>query len=87
MTPDNRPLQEHCANGRIVALPADLLRLSAARAAVRWRARALGTSPAVTRQALLLVRREMQAGRSSGWAVAQALRTLMRRPSHIHPWN
>lgn len=63
-------------NAQVIVLPRDVLRLNAALAAVRSRAHALQSNAPTTHRALNQVWHDMQAGRSSGWAVSQAMRLL-----------
>ena len=64
----------------IIHLPADLPRLRAGIDAVRARAAALDASPHALRRALQVLLAELQAGRSSGAAVALANSTLSPTP-------
>lgn len=68
-------------NAQVIVLPRDVLRLNAALAAVRSRAHALQANALTTHRALSQVWHEMQAGRSSGWAIAQAMRVLRDAPA------
>lgn len=65
----------------VVHLPTDVRRFREAMAAVRQRAGHLGTSPERRRRALQTVLAEMQAGRSSGAAVALANSSLRDYPA------
>ena len=60
----------------VIRLPADVRRFREAMAAVRERAGYVGATPARRRHALQTVLTEMQAGRSSGAAVALANSSL-----------
>lgn len=56
----------------VIHLPADVTRFHAGLVAVRHRAREVGAPPERRRQAMQTLLAEMQAGRSSGAAVALA---------------
>ena len=62
-------------------LPSDVRRFHAGMDAARQRARQLGATPQRRRQALQTLLTEMQAGRSSGAAVALANRSLRDYPA------
>jgi len=66
--------------GAVIHLPTDVPRFRAGMAAVRARARGLGCTAEARRRALQTLLDEMQAGRSSGAAVALANSTLL-------PWR
>lgn len=58
--------------GAVIHLPTDVPRFRAGVAAVRARASMLGSTPETRKRALQTLLTEMQAGRSSGAAVALA---------------
>lgn len=65
----------------VIHLPRDVQRFHAGVQAVQLRARQLGASPDRRRQALQTLLAEMQAGRSSGAAVALANSSLRDYPA------
>ena len=65
----------------VIHLPADVARFHAGMQAVHQRARQLGATPERRRQALQTLLVEMQAGRSSGAAVALANSSLRDYPA------
>jgi len=64
----------------IAQFPSDVPRFRAGMAAVHERAKALCSTPEARKRAIQILRNEMQAGRSSGAAVALANSSLL-------PWR
>jgi len=67
----------------VIRLPKDVQRFHAGMQAVRQRARQLGATPDRRRRALQTLLTEMQAGRSSGAAVALANSSLRDYPASV----